>query len=53
MTGISGAIPNQPKKQTKKVIQVTWKARMGADLKSRRLILEAFDEFMLTYVFIT
>jgi hypothetical protein len=42
MTGISGAIPNQPKKQRKKVIQVMWKARMGGVLKSRRLILVAF-----------
>ena len=30
-----------PKKQMKKVIHVMWKARMGADLKSRRLIFVA------------
>ena len=43
-TGISGAIPNHPKKQRKNVIQVIWNARIGGVLKSRRLIFEAFEE---------
>src|SRR5688572_13960023 len=43
-TGISGAIPNHPKKHKKKVIHVIWKARIGGVLKSRRLIFEAFEE---------
>ena len=54
--GMSGAMPNQPKKQTKKVIHVMWKARMGADLKSNRLILVALEEVGrddMIYVFIT
>jgi hypothetical protein len=38
---MSGAIPNQPKKQRKNVIHVIWNARMEGDLKSRRLILVA------------
>ena len=29
-TAISGAMPNQPKKQRKNDIQVMWKARIGA-----------------------
>jgi hypothetical protein len=39
--GISGAIPNHPKKQRKKVIHVMWNALMGGVLKSRRLIFVA------------
>ena len=37
-TGISGAMPNHPKKQTKKVIHVRWKVRIGTLLKSNRLM---------------
>src|SRR6188472_922255 len=41
-SGISGARPNQPKKQRKNAIHVMWKARMGGVLKLNRRILVAF-----------
>jgi hypothetical protein len=34
MTGISGAMPNHPKKQRKKAIHDMWNARIGALEKS-------------------
>src|SRR3954471_11335089 len=45
--GINGAIPNHPKKHRKNVNQVTWNARIGAVLKVKRLILEAFSASMI------
>src|SRR6478735_6819448 len=41
-SGISGASPNQPKKQRKKANHVMWKARICGDVKSNRRILSAF-----------
>ncbi len=41
MIGISGASPNQPKKQRKNASHVTWKARIGALWKSSSLICVA------------
>jgi hypothetical protein len=39
ITGISGAQANQAKKQTKKAIQVRWKARICGVLKENSLML--------------
>jgi hypothetical protein len=53
ITGMSGAIPNQPKKQTKKVIHVMWNALIGAVLKSSKWMEVALSDVILFYVFIT
>ena len=41
MIGISGAVANQAKKQTKKAIHVRWKARICGVANENRLILVA------------
>ena len=41
MTGISGAMPNQLKKQRKNAIHDMWNARIGALEKSARRMLVA------------
>ena len=43
MTGISGAMPNQPKKQRKNASHVMWKARIGTLRKSSRRIAVALS----------
>src|SRR6185437_15586472 len=43
-TGISGALANQAKKQTKNAIHVRWKARMGTVRKLNRSTRLAFSD---------
>src|SRR5579872_2414874 len=48
MIGISGAMPNHPKKHRKKAIHDMWNARIGALVKSARRMLVALLRMVMS-----